>query len=262
MKAFILAAGNGERLRPLTDAIPKCLVPIQGVPILGVWLDLCRRHHIDEVLVNTHSHADAVEGYLHTHSDDIKVHVTNEKTLLGSAGTLLANREWIDGEREFFVFYADVLTNANITDMLNFHHCGDQIATMGVYLVSNPHECGIVTIDRDLCVREFAEKPAHPTSNLAFSGILLATPAILDVIPHQTPADLGFHVLPKLVGRLKAYPISEYLVDIGTPASHQYAQATWRGLEIPRAMAGQTRSVLYEKTEWNHISGNSSDFQG
>jgi mannose-1-phosphate guanylyltransferase len=243
MKAFILAAGKGERLRPLTDAIPKCLVPIQSVPLLEVWLDLCRLHHIDEVLVNTHSHAATVKDYLSSLRDDIKVHITEEKTLLGSAGTLLANRKWIDGEREFFVFYSDVLTNANLTRMLDFHRCGNQMATMGVYSVCNPHECGIVTIDRELVVREFTEKPSHPTSNLAFSGILITTPAILDAIPDQVPADLGFHVLPKLVARMKAYPISEYLVDVGTPASHQYAQLTWPGLGIPRSIAAQARSL-------------------
>jgi mannose-1-phosphate guanylyltransferase len=233
MKAFILAAGKGERLRPLTDAVPKCLMSIQSVPVLAVWLELCRLHHIDEILVNTHSHADLVKSYIRDHSDGLSVHIREEEILLGSAGTLLANRSWIGSERDFWIFYGDVLTNTNMTRMLEFHRRRDQIATIGVYEVSNPKQCGIVTVDQEHVVREFIEKPANPSSDLAFSGILVATPAIFDVIPRRVPADIGFHVLPKLVGRMAAYPISEYLVDIGTPASYLYAQLTWPGLLLP-----------------------------
>jgi len=79
-------------------------------------------------------------------------------------------------------------------------------------------------------VREFVEKPAQPKSNWAFSGILLGTPDLLQAIPRELPADLGFHVLPKLVNRMLAYPISDYLVDIGTMEKYQSAQTTWPGL--------------------------------
>jgi mannose-1-phosphate guanylyltransferase len=70
-----------------------------------------------------------------------------------------------------------------------------------------------------------------PLGNLAFSGIKIGTPALLDEIPEQVPADLGFHVLPKLVGRMAAYRISEYLLDIGTPTTYQQAQLSWPGLD-------------------------------
>ena len=233
MKAFILAAGKGERLRPLTDTTPKCLVSIQSVPILGIWLELCRRHGIDEVLVNTHSHADSVKSYLRDHRYGVRVHIAEEGTLLGSAGTLLAHRLWIGSERDFWIFYGDVLTNTNITHMLEFHRRRKQVATLGVNEAANPRQCGIVTVDREGVVQEFVEKPANPSGDLAFSGILVATPAIFDVIPDRIPADIGCDLLPKLVGKMAAYPISDYLVDIGTPASYQYAQATWPGLGVP-----------------------------
>jgi mannose-1-phosphate guanylyltransferase len=231
MKAFILAAGKGERLRPLTDSTPKCLVPIQDRPVLSVWLELCRRHQIDEVLINTHSHADVVRTYLRDCSDGIRVHLTYEESLLGSAGTLLANRDWVGSDYEFWVFYGDVLTNTNLTRMLAFHRSRKQIATLGVYEVANPKQCGIVRVDDEDRVREFVEKPVHPCSNLAFSGILIATPTVLDVIPNQIPADLGFHVFPRLVGQMAAFPISDYLVDVGTPTSYEHAQLTWPGLD-------------------------------
>ena len=233
MKAFLLAAGKGERLRPLTDTVPKCLVPIQNVPLLRIWLELCQQHGIGEVLVNTHSHSDAVHSYLREHCDGIEVRITEEEMLLGSAGTLLVNRNWALSERDFWIFYSDVLTNVDLTRMLQFHRSRNLVATMGVYEVTNPKQCGIVTVDHANVVQQFVEKPANPSSNLAFSGILLATPAIFDVIPHRIPADIGFDVLPKLLGRMAAYPISEYLVDVGTPASYQSAQLTWPGWRVP-----------------------------
>jgi mannose-1-phosphate guanylyltransferase len=235
MKAFILAAGTGERLKPLTDAIPKCLVPIQGVPLLEIWLELCRRQGIDEVLINTHSHAKAVRDFLQPHNGRFKVHMVHEDTLLGSAGTLLANRGWIKPGEDFWVFYGDVLTNMDLTCMLALHRAGGQIATIGVNRAADPSQCGIVTVDQYQTVRDFAEKPSRPVSNLAFSGILVATPSIFDEIPERIPADLGFHVLPNLVGRMKAYLISDYLVDVGTPVSYRDVQLNWPGLNSSSA---------------------------
>jgi mannose-1-phosphate guanylyltransferase len=227
MKAFILAAGHGTRLKPLTDTVPKCLLPIQGVPILGIWLDLCRKYGISEVLVNTHAHSATIKRYLEKNSRGLDVCVTEEATLLGSAGTLLANRSWVASEEFFWVFYGDVLTNADLARMLKFHREHGLLATVGVYEVPNPQDCGIVTVDQRGIVCEFVEKPLKPSSNLAFSGLLIATPSVLDLIPRQTPADIGFDLLPKLVGRTAAYPIADPLLDIGTPETYRAAQHCW-----------------------------------
>ena len=92
MKAFLLAGGHGTRLKPLTDSIPKCLLPICGTPMLQIWFDLCRRYGIDEVLINLHTHGEAVRQFIEKNKNDLEVHLFEEETLLGSAGTLLANR--------------------------------------------------------------------------------------------------------------------------------------------------------------------------
>jgi mannose-1-phosphate guanylyltransferase len=95
MKAFLLAAGKGTRLKPYTDSKPKCLIPINGTPLLQIWIDLLARHGVTEVLINTHHHAGQVERFLadcrtrHT----MKVLSVHEPQLLGSAGTILQNRE-------------------------------------------------------------------------------------------------------------------------------------------------------------------------
>jgi mannose-1-phosphate guanylyltransferase len=230
MKAFLLAAGHGTRLRPHTDSIPKCLLPIQGVPMLEIWLALCRQNGISEVLVNTHAHADAVRDFLSKWRDGIQVRVVEEPELFGSAGTLRENRKWVESEDKFWVFYADVLTRADLSVMLHFHH-QSTAATIAVYSVPDPQRCGIVELDSNNRVLSFTEKPEHPRSNLAFAGIMIATPALLGAIPEKHGADIAFDVLPRLIGNMRAFQISDYLLDIGTPENYEQAQKTWPGLQ-------------------------------
>jgi mannose-1-phosphate guanylyltransferase len=227
LKAFLLAAGYGTRLRPLTDKIPKCLLPIQGTPMLQIWLETCRRFAIDEILINIHAHAEAVYEFLRKCPHGSKVRVVEEEELLGSAGTLLRNREWVNSEDCFWVFYADVLTRPDLSAMLRLHRARTPAATIGAYHVSDPGRCGILDIAGDGTVVDFVEKPACPRSNFAFSGLLLGTQSLLDAIPLKQPVDLGFDVLPRLVGRMVAFPISTFLMDIGTMENYQIAQRTW-----------------------------------
>ncbi len=230
MKAFLLAAGHGTRLRPLTDRIPKCLVPIRGVPLLAIWLQRCAGLGIDEVLINLHTHAASVRDFLRQNSDGLRIRVVEESRLLGSAGTLRDNRDWIGSDDLFWVFYADVLNRADLDGMLRLHRQRRPAATLGVYEVPDPRRCGIVRTNEDGVIEQFIEKPTNPVGNLAFSGLMIGTPEMLSVIPDDTPADIGFHVLPRLTGRMLAFPIRDYLVDIGTMENYQWAQRTWPGL--------------------------------
>jgi mannose-1-phosphate guanylyltransferase len=229
MKAFLLAAGHGSRMRPLTDSIPKCLLPVRGVPILQIWLNLCHQYGIDDVLVNVHAHANLVREFLRKQSADVKVSVSEEAQLLGSAGTLLMNRQWLGSDSAFWIFYADVLTTTNLSAILQLHEHRSVVATLGVCHVPDPRRCGIVTVDKKNIIRGFVEKPEMPSSSLAFSGIMVGSPALLDFIPSHIPADVGFHVLPRLVGQMAACQISDYLLDIGTPENYQDAQVSWPG---------------------------------
>lgn len=230
MKAFLLAGGHGVRLRPITDTLPKCLVPIQGVPLLSIWLHLCRCIGIDEVLINVHAHAQAVCEFLDRNPNGVKVRVVAEPQLLGSAGTLRVNRDWVSSEDFFWIFYADVLNRADFAGMMHLHRQRRPAATLGLYQVPDPRRCGIVRMDQESVIREFVEKPEKPASNLAFSGLMIGTPELLDVVPESTPADIGFHVLPQLTGRMLGFHIHDYLIDIGTMENYRHAQATWPGL--------------------------------
>jgi mannose-1-phosphate guanylyltransferase len=231
MKAFILAAGNGTRLRPLTDRVPKCLLPIRGVPLLEIWLENCRSAGITDVLVNAHPHADQIRAFARQANLPARVHVVEEKNLLGSAGTLGENRSFVHGEGAFFVLYGDVLTNVSLAGLMEFHSRRKKLATLGIYQVADPSRCGIVTTDDDGIVHRFVEKPARPETNWAFAGIMIASPRILDFVPADRPADIGFHLLPHLIGHMSACVIGDYLLDIGTLDNYRAAQSSWPGLE-------------------------------
>jgi mannose-1-phosphate guanylyltransferase len=199
--------------------------------MLRIWLDMCAAHGVDEVLINVHSHADQVRAFIDEQKRSaVSVRITEEVTLLGSAGTVAANRDWVENEDSFWIVFADVLTNSDLSAMLSFHQGRRQLATLGLYRVADPCRCGIANLNDFGIVSRFTEKPAVPESNLAFSGLMLATPAVLDYIPSCCPADIGFHLLPQLVGRMAGYMIDSYLIDIGTMENLEAAQHTWPGL--------------------------------
>jgi len=151
---------------------------------------------------------------------------------LGSAGTLLANRNWVKDDSEFWVLYGDVLTTMNFDRMLAFHRSRPAAATLGLYQVEDPRRCGVAVFDEESVVQEFEEKPKQPRSKWAFAGILIATPELFDFIPAHTPADIGYDVLPHLIGRMRGYPITEFLLDIGTIDNYELAQGTWPGTQV------------------------------
>jgi mannose-1-phosphate guanylyltransferase len=201
--------------------------------MLQIWLEHCHRFGIQEVLINLHSHADVVRQFLGSNKPaDVCVQISDEPVLLGSAGTIRANQNWVAAEETFWVFYADVLTDLDLGEMVHSHKELRAGATIGVYRVPDPSRCGIVQIDAGSWVTEFVEKPRLPVGNLAFSGIILGGAEFLDALPARSPSDIGFDVLPKLVGRLAAYEIKDYLIDIGTMDNYRSAQESWLVHEI------------------------------
>jgi mannose-1-phosphate guanylyltransferase len=244
VKAFLLAGGHGTRLRPLTDSLPKCLVPIRGKPLLDIWLDLCARSGITEILINLHAHPRLVEKHLQQNGSSVSVRVVHEEHLLGSAGTIAANRDWICSDPAFWILYADVLTTTDLQRMAEFHFLRGAVATVGLYQVPDPSRCGVALTDSSGIITGFEEKPKNPRSNWVFSGLMLAGPRLFDFIPPHTPADIGFDVLPRLLGKLQAYHINNYLLDIGTMPNYQRAQNTWPGMDSLSAPSQPAASSL------------------
>jgi mannose-1-phosphate guanylyltransferase len=217
MKAFLLSAGRGTRLQPLTVHTPKCLVVINGRPLMEYWFDLLELYGIYDVLINTSHLAGKVTDYVKNNSRGLNIRLSYEDHLLGSGGTIKKNWDFVEGERSFFILYSDNLTNINLKDMLSFHNHHKKYFTLALIRVPNPGECGIVEIGDDSSVLSFTEKPEHPCSNLAFAGIMLCSQKLKEFFPDKEIFDLGYDVLPKLAGKVAGYVMSDYLLDIGTP---------------------------------------------
>jgi len=216
MKAFLLSAGKGTRLRPITYNIPKCLVPINNRPLLDYWFELLEHHGIRDILINTSHLSEKVREYVRSQKRPLNITLTYEETPLGSGGTIKKNWDFVRGEENFFIIYSDNLTNINLIKMLDFHISKARDFTLALIRVTNPHECGVVELDEDLRVVSFQEKPENPSSDLAFGGIMLSTGRLKEFFPERDIFDLGFDVLPSIVNDASGYIMDEYLLDIGT----------------------------------------------
>lgn len=233
MKAFLMAAGLGTRLRPITNTIPKCMVPIKGRPLLAWWMDLFERHNVSDVLINTHYLPEPVRKFICSYNRQghkVKIYESYESVLLGSAGTLRANKKFVENETSFLICYADNLTNANLSQLVRRHEQVKPVLTMGLFHTNNPTGCGIATVNEKHMITEFIEKPKHPASNLANAGIYVAGQEIFDYIPcNKDKVDMGKDVLPLLTEKMAGFEIKDYLLDVGTMSNYQKAQEEWQG---------------------------------
>ena len=227
MKAFLLAAGVGSRLRPITDTVPKCMIPVGGQPLLDIWLAAFDQAGVDEVLVNLHHLPDVVRDHLDARAGTPSVRTFLEPELLGSAGTLAANRAWVEGEEMFLACYADNLTDFDLRSLVETHRKHGAVATLAVFHSDRPSSGGVVELDAAGTVTGFTEKPSHPVSDLVNAGMYAFHPGVLDEIGGPPPLDIGYHLLPRLVGRARAIPVEGYLRDLGTLDAYRRAEQEW-----------------------------------
>jgi mannose-1-phosphate guanylyltransferase len=227
VKAFLLAAGIGSRLKPLTDTIPKCMLPVGGLPMLDIWLDAFAQAGVDEVLINLHYLADIVRDHVTAQARPLRVRMSYEPELLGSAGTLLANRDWVADEEFFLACNADNLTDFNVADLIKAHREHGPLATIAVFHSPNPSAGGVIDADAEGTVTAFNEKPANPRSDLVNAGIYAFSPSVLDELEGEPPLDIGYKLLPRVVGRARVVPVDGYFRDIGTPEAYRAAQQEW-----------------------------------
>ena len=227
MKALLLAAGFGTRLRPITEHIPKCLVPIHGQALLGIWLDRLLPEGIERILVNTHYLPDAVRAYVgNSHWRD-RVDLVHEDILLGTGGTVLRNRNYF-GDGAFLVAHADNLTRFDVGGFLRAHEerPANVEITMMTFDTDVPQSCGIVEVDERGVVTGFHEKVAHPPGNHANAAVYIFEPSVIDFLASlgKEVIDISTEVLPSYLGRMLAFHNSDYHRDIGTLESLALAE--------------------------------------
>jgi mannose-1-phosphate guanylyltransferase len=226
MRAMLLAAGLGTRLRPLTNSMPKCLVPIKSQPLLGIWLERLTNAGIGPFLINTHYLASQVESFIEACPYRDQIRLVNELELRGTAGTLIANLDFFQDE-DGLLIHADNYCLADFTAFQQAHRNRppEGIMTMMTFRTNTPSSCGIVELDERGVVIDFHEKMPKPPGNLANGAVYILSTELLKRLATDlhTVKDFSTEVLSRFVGRIYSYETSEVFLDVGTPESYEQA---------------------------------------
>lgn len=227
MKALLLAAGLGTRLKPITNHTQKCLVPINGKPLIEYWLENLSNAGVKEFLINTHYFKEQMEKYVKTSKYKDKITLVYEEELLKTGGTLLENRKFFDCE-PFFLVHADNLSFCDFKEFIKTHKSRDENCeiTMMTFKTDNPTSCGIIELDKNNIVKNFFEKVQNPPSDLANGAIYICEASIFDFLKslNKKKIDFSNDVLPKYLGKINTFHNRIYHRDIGTVESYALAQ--------------------------------------
>lgn len=220
MKAMVMAAGLGTRLRPLTDFLPKPMVPIANRPVLHHLLNLLAKHDVREVGINVHVFPELFTAYFGDGAAlGLEIRWSEEAELLGTAGgTKRLEDFW--GRETILVTSGDGLHDVDVTALLGHHRRCRALATLAVKPVDDPSAYGVVILDRDSRIRGFQEKPKRDEarSDLANCGVYVIEPELLDRVPAGAFSDFGADIWPALVAAgepVYGYTTMAYWNDVG-----------------------------------------------
>jgi mannose-1-phosphate guanylyltransferase len=223
MKSLLLSAGFGSRLKPYTDHTPKVLMPVCGKPVLQYWLEALTNSGV-EMLVNTHYLAEKIDAFLEASEFDVKI--IHERILLGTGGTLLANKDFFDGD-DIMLVHADNLSCFNMGKFITAHdnrpsHCH---ITMMTFQTEYPQSCGIVELDEQDVVVKFHEKVEDPPGDHANAAVYILDKSIMGFLESLGKREIDFstEVIPAYMGKIYTWHNDVYHRDIGTPESYEQA---------------------------------------
>jgi mannose-1-phosphate guanylyltransferase len=236
ISALLLAAGTGSRLRPLTDNWPKCLMPIGQIPLLEHWLIALKKLNLKKTLVNLHYLAPIVQDFLARERFKGLVEWTFEEELLGTAGTIKKNKNFI-GDNTLLLIHADNWSLCKLNEFINFHenlrpkHCP---ITMMTFETKSPETCGIVELNAENIVTRFHEKVLNPPGNKANAAIYLIEKEVIDWIDlHPEKKDFSTEVIPRFIGRIATWHNDNIHRDIGALKDLKLAQQDEQPLYNP-----------------------------
>lgn len=233
MKAMILAAGLGTRLRPLTEEISKPMVPIVNRPVMEHIVVLLARHGFRDIYVNLHYHPEAITSHFGDGSRwGVSITYSREKELMGTAGGVKRLEKELKGET-FLVISGDALTDIDLAALVRYHREKGGLATIVVTPVSDPSKYGVVILDEERRITGFQEKPGREEARsfLANSGIYVFEPAVLDMIPPGTFYDFGSQLFPRFLEEdvvFFGYLHNDYWNDVGS--FEEYKQGNFDAL--------------------------------
>ncbi|MDQ5985807.1 MAG: nucleotidyltransferase family protein [Syntrophus sp. SKADARSKE-3] len=244
MRAILLAGGFGTRLQPITNTIPKCLLPINGIPLLEIWLNNLTCAGVGPFLINTHYLAEQVEQHFLTSPHRRNVKLVYEPELLGTAGTLFANIDFFQDE-DGFLIHADnyALCDWRLFIKAHLERPAGCLMTMLTFNTDNPSSCGIVELNEQGVLMRFHEKIANPPGNRANGAVyILSKDFIRDIRSYAGKInDISTQLIGKYLGKIYTYHTNEAHIDIGTPET--YLKVMNLGLQQPDVVSNNSRNT-------------------
>ena len=192
MKAMIFAAGLGTRLRPLTNNIPKALVPLNGIPLLELAIRRLKYYGFNEIIINVHHFGDKIMAFLEEKNNfDIEIHISNEEKILLDTGGGLKNAAWFLKDEPFLVVNADIVTSLNLAEMVKFHQEHSFLVTLAVQTRESSRQ--MMFNDQNLLSgwknhqtgEEIISRQIESPTFYSFSGIHVINPEIFELMPEE-----------------------------------------------------------------------------
>jgi len=242
LRAMVLAAGLGTRLRPLTHILPKPIIPIVNRPSLSYSLSLLEKFGIDEVVINLCHGAKKVKDYLAPAARrfDVRVIFSEEEHLLGTAGGVKKMENYF--QETFLVLSSDGVSNINLEEILHFHKRKRASCTVVLKETEERFKYGIALCNEESRINQFVEKPTwgEVFSNQVNTGIYVFEPEVFSYIPESREYDFGRQVLPAMVRKgegIYGYSMEGYWTDVGNLEDYRQAHKDIlkgkEGIEIP-----------------------------
>jgi len=224
MKALLLCAGYGQRLRPLTHNIPKCLVPICGKPLLQVWIERLQFVGITEFLINTHYLNDKVEEFIKSSEFSNKIKIVYENKLLGTAGTLVKNFNFYKNDPDVMLIHADnfCITNFKLFIDTHLNRPSQCDMTMMTFKTDDIKSSGTLILE-DGVVSHFFEKDEKSKSNIANGAVYILSNKLCKWIKKNNYTDFSNEVIPELMNKIFTFHNKNIHIDIGTIKKYNLA---------------------------------------
>lgn len=253
MKAIILAAGFGLRLRPLTNFLPKSMVPISNRPLLEYIIRYLKQAEIEDIVINLHHLPNVIIDYFKDgRSFGVKINYSFEKEILGTAGGIKAVEALLKDDL-FFVINSDIAFELNFDDVIKFHKKNNALVTMVLRKDKNVEKYGPIEIDKSCRVRRFLgfsnQKTVLTQKKRMFTGISLYNPNVLKEFPDKGFCDIAKEIYPEFIKKnlpLYGFVTEKYWLDIGNPKNYLHLQKDMLSGKVFKNM-GDTKQALTKR---------------
>jgi mannose-1-phosphate guanylyltransferase len=230
VQAVVLVGGEGTRMRPLTETIPKPLIPLVDRPFLDHVFDHLARYGAHEVILSSPYLEEAFSAFIDARRGDPRITWITEPTALGTGGAIANAARSLQGT--FLALNGDILTDLDLSALAAFHEGRNASATIALTVVEDARPFGLVDLDAEGRVQAFREKPADPVRGMVNAGTYMLEAEALRDVPADRPVSIEREIFPALIASgvpVFGFVSEAYWIDLGTP--EKYLQATFDVLE-------------------------------